>query len=243
MPWGLPVPISEMTEGVYDTVEQLNEGDIALCLFGLQPPDYPEIGPHQRLLLQHILNKGAKAVMIDFQWTMGGQMQDQLIIPKLDGVVYGENIVNIGYVPGGGTAQAQFAGDIWGVTQVDFYGNKFEDLPLMQEVHDLSDFAMIASCGIVVEAIGVIIVPSGLPAVRGTWAVDVPVELPNWKAGIYNGILAGSRGASEYGLMLGIVTRANSMMDAISSSHLFMLLLVVVGNAGYFIQRYKKEIE
>jgi hypothetical protein len=238
-PWGLPVPPSAMTIGVYTQLETLKPGDRVLCLFGLQPADLPEIGPQQQLLLQHIIKKGAKAVIIDFMYVFGGTLQDLYIIPKLSGVKYGENLVNIGWVPGLAVAQAKFYEDVWGVTQVDFYGKKFADLPLMNECHKISDFSMICSVGIVDEALGTIIAPSKLPTVRGTWAVGVTTETPYWKSGQYKGILGGSRGAAEYGNMLGILTRSNAMMDSISLSHLFIAALVILGNIGFFM-KYEK---
>jgi hypothetical protein len=238
-PLGLPVPVSEMTMGVYNALNEIKPGDNVLCLFGLQPPDVAEIGPHMQLLLQHIINRGGRAVIIDFQWTMGGVMQDQYILPKIKGLKYGENVVNIGWVPGGSAAQAKFAEDIWSVTQIDHYGNKFEDLPLMRECRKLSDFKLICSVGIVGEALGTIIMPSKLPAIRGVWAVSVAEEVPYWKAGQYKGILAGSLGAAEYGNLLGIKTRANAMMDAISASHIFILILVIMGNIIYLFKHYR----
>ena len=241
--FNLPVPVTDMTRGAYNAVDALKPGDRVLCMFGLQPADLPEMGPQDQVILQHVLNKGAKAVIVDFMYTTGGTLQDTAIIPNLKGVKYGVNLVNIGWVPGIETAIARFQSDIWGVTTLDFYGHRFQDLPLMNEVHKVSDFQLIAFTGQPGWTLGILIVPSHLPAIRGTWAVTVPDDIAYWKAGIYKGILAGSRGAAEYGNLIGVHTRANSMMDAISTSSVFIILLVILGNIGYVMQRRRKEVK
>ena len=60
---------------------------------------------------------------------------------------------------------------------------------------------------------------------------------PFLASGQITGLLGGLKGAAEYEILIqkpGMVQRG---MDAQSVSHLVIILLVILGNAGYFLRR------
>ncbi len=60
---------------------------------------------------------------------------------------------------------------------------------------------------------------------------------PYYDSGQIIGFLGGLKGAAEYEVLNGIPGSGVEGMDAQTIAHLFMILLVILGNLGYFLER------
>jgi hypothetical protein len=65
----------------------------------------------------------------------------------------------------------------------------------------------------------------------------VPMMTTFWRAGDMVGFLGGSRGSAEMELLIGEPGAALATTDTLSLSHVYLILLIIIGNLGYIIKR------
>ena len=73
--------------------------------------------------------------------------------------------------------------------------------------------------------------------VTGSTAVQAPELYPYLQSGQVRGLLGGMAGAAEYEKSTGVTGPATKGMDAQSSAHVFIMFLILLGNAIYFARR------
>jgi hypothetical protein len=54
------------------------------------------------------------------------------------------------------------------------------------------------------------------------------------------GLMSGLRGAAEYEMLLQQPSKGVAAMDALSASHLVMILFIIIGNIGYFVTKSRQ---
>ena len=79
----------------------------------------------------------------------------------------------------------------------------------------------------------------GVTIATGLSAVMVTTFTPYLDSHQLAGIIGGLKGAAEYERRLGIKGAGSRGMDAQSSAHLSIILLVLLGNVAYFAGRRK----
>ena len=111
--------------------------------------------------------------------------------------------------------------------------NRFEDF----------DFLFSASAGYpgTIEWVQYAVDPTNIPMSTGTTSIQVNEVMPYVQAGQVQGILAGMPGAAEYENLIGSPGIGTSGMDAQSVAHLVIVLFIVLGNLGYFIERSREK--
>lgn len=241
-PFSLPLSISEETESAYRIVENLEPGDVVLILPNYSPNAKAENHPQLEALMAHILNKpGVKIITASF-WEMG-----PLFVQELwnslgsEGLTYGVDYVDLGYVPGGETAMSAFASDIHKTFPVDQHGNSIEELPLMQSVRTAADITLIVSAESgtpgTPELVRQVQNPYGTRLIGCYSAQFAPTYMPYFDSGQVNGLLPGLRGAAEYELLSGEVGQGQKGFGSVTFSMLTVIGFVVLGNVIYFIDR------
>jgi len=157
------------------------------------------------------------------------------------GKQYGIDFVDLGYVPGGETAMSAFAGDVWKTFPVDYRKNPIDTLPIMANVKTAKDFSFLISIAAgspgVPEFIRQIQEPYKVPFAAGLVAITVPITMPYLQSGQMVGLLGGLRGAAEYEQLLDFKGTAVRAMDAISFSHLVVLVFVLIANIAFLASR------
>ena len=111
--------------------------------------------------------------------------------------------------------------------------NKFEDF----------DFLFSASAGYpgTTEWVQFAADPTDVPMSTGTTSIQVNDVIAYVNSGQVKGILAGMPGAAEYEELIGVPGIGTSGMDAQSVAHLVIVLFIVIGNIGYFIERNRSK--
>ena len=205
---------SEETQGVYDAIESLPAGSVAVLSFDFGPSTRTENEPHAKALLFHCEQRGLRMVAVAF-WASGAPLGHDILTEVLgenfeDSPEYGESIVFLGYIPGNEVGMQTFGDDTWSAKGTDHYGTAVADLPLMQEVRSAEDFDLWIelTSGTPGEQQVIQFVqgrhggPLALPVVVGATAVSVPGMMPFYYAGQIIGILNGLVGAAEYEWLL-----------------------------------------
>ena len=241
-PVGLPLSITRETRGIYDYIERLQPGSVVVVSFDYSPSSYAEQHPQAVAVMNHLMRKpGVKIICVAF-WEQGPIMAEE-ILNSIDthGKQYGVDFVDLGYVAGGETAMSAFAGDIHKTFPVDYRKNPIGSLPMMANVKTAKDISLLISIAAgspgVPEFARQIQGPYKVPFAAGLVAISVPIYMPYVQSGQMLGLMAGLRGAAEYEQLLGVKGKATVGMDAISFSHLVVLVFIVIANVAYFAGR------
>ena len=248
-PIGLPIPITTETNLFYKAVDELQPGDTVFYAFDAGSMTWMEQGLGATIVLRHILMKpGVRIVGA----TIGaeGPMFWDTTIAKLGGYSsfgkeYGKDVVWLGFFSGGETATSALGRDIRSATNgVDAYGATFETLQLMSEVNQATDFKILVVLsygGTWSTWMNQWQMPYGIKEYVIPLAGVVADMRPNIRAGQIQSIINGARGAAEYELLLHQPGRAAAGMDAQSLGHIYVGILIIVGNLAYLTTRGGKK--
>ena len=124
--------------------------------------------------------------------------------------------------------------------QTDRYGNNTSELPLLDGVRKLADFSYLAVVHDDATLDNWVIYGQQITGVRvGSLctAVMAPGSYPFLNAGQITGIVGGLKGGSEYEMLLGYRDDASEGMDSQSVIHIFLIVIMVLGNIAYLKTR------
>jgi len=238
-PLGLPVPIQEITKLSFDALDELSPGDLIAISFDYAGGSAAELYPQNLVMMKHALDKDLRIITIAF--AIGGPEMAEKCIRESgyeSAKEYGVDYVNLGYAAGFETAMSAFASDPHSLLAKDFYGTPLENIPIMDDFHNIEDLKFIAFTtstsqdhyirqwtGYSTKVVGCIqsLYFSVMNVYMGTGQI----------VGFINGL----RGSAEYELLSNHLGVGVMTMDQASVTHLYAILLLVVGNIGYFALR------
>jgi hypothetical protein len=166
-----------------------------------------------------------------------------------DSVMYGRDYVFLGWPPYWLAAVLRMGSDISQAYPADYFKNRTASLELMKRIKNYNDIGIVVSiAGSAIPQSYVTYVNTrfGVRIGAGSTAVSAPDFYPFLNTGQMSGMMAGLKGASEYEYLVNTkynlagATPATRGMSSQSIAHIAILLLVVVGNIGYFATRRKK---
>ncbi len=244
-PIGLPVPISAHTENFYSTVEAIPEGGIIWLDCAFQEGSWGELGPMVEATMRHSFNNNIR-VVLSAMWELGGRMaafalDNVLEDPAYEWVEYGEDVINLGFRPGGAAAVLRGATrDVYETyAGVDHDGNPLDDYTLGMEVErlhpDYVDFSVVYESGSPggQDWLQYVTEPTGLPMGIGIIAMSIPSAAAFVDAGQYEAMIPGGTGAAEYELLLDQPGEALAAQDVLSVGMLYVTLLIILGNIAW----------
>jgi hypothetical protein len=252
--FGVPVPpalVLPETQKYYDTIEEFandstrNQKLVILCAnygAGTMADNQTQL----EATMQHLMKRKLKFAIFAFS-TPQGREQGQLAADKYTakyGYVYGENYVNWGFRAPDSIVPLLKAAvrDVPGAFGNDIRGKPLAEVPVMQGIKTVNDI------GLIIEVASANTLPAWIeyfqrtgdepiPTLYCPTPVMAPEAFPFLKSGQLSGMMIGLKGAIEYeGLIQerGFGTRASA---SLSYSHLLIIFLVVLGNAGMFAAR------
>lgn len=238
----LPVDVTPEVRKVYEFVESLPPGTPILLSTDYGPSSMPELQPTLEALLTQAFRKNLRVVVMThttYQGIIVAQMGLDKIARKM-GKRYGTDYVLLGYRPGAAAVIINMGKDIRSVFDTDINGTPLDSLPALQGVKTLSDFGLVVS--LAATAAGDFWVIYGqsryhFPLALASTAVLSPGHYLYYNAGQVVGLIPALKGASEYEHLVGLVGPATLGMTSQAAVHAFLLLLIFVGNLGYFMAR------
>ena len=244
----LPVPVTDTTRAVYDFIENLPENSLVILSFDYSTSTVPELHPQATIVTQHVFMRPLKVLFVA-QWQDGPALTDAVLdaIDKGD-KQYGVDYATLGYIPNTATLIGMTA-DIHSFFPVDTRGNPTDTLPIIQRFPGARQAALVVTF---------VAGEPGLSAYLQYWQarLNIPVAAgavaslaPGFMA-FYNsrqivGVLISIRAAAEYEFLehdqyprvpIGLSGAASAMV-AQSTSHMLIVLMVVVGNVAFFVRR------
>ncbi len=239
-PLGLPVPIGQSTRDYKAAIDSLASGDVMWIISGLTVEMGVELTPGMTATANYARNKGINLILSS-PVPAGVEFAKQLVSQlKASGAVYGENVVDLGYLPGDEPTIAALLGDFHKAAPADFEGTPVADLPLMSTVKSGSD----------VDIMVVVTGDASAPDMytrqvkaypncmltfssQGTLWPKIQTYLPT---GQVKAAINSQRGAAEFELLTGLKGRAAAAMDATSIAWLTFVGLIIFGNVAHFLE-------
>jgi hypothetical protein len=255
LPMKLPVKVTRFTQLIYDEVDAALPADnpnakpILLAL-DYDPGTLAEVGPMAEALLRHMFAKKVKVIAISFLPTGAGLARDTLfrIAKEFPDVKEGVHFAWLGFTTPPAAVMQSIGKDIRDSYPEDHRGKKLDDIPLFKGVRNYDDIH------IVIDLAGNNFPESWIQnavsrfearfamGVTNVMAADLTPYIPQQAKGMITGL----RGAAEYERLIidnGYWNKAGDAlkgMDAQSITHVMIILLIVLGNLGYFLGRSKR---
>ncbi len=245
-PWGLPLKIGNEARKFYEMMDSVPAGGTIVIDVEYRTDAVVEMSPMLTLVFTQAMKKDLKAIV----WAgvdEGANLSQSLLTPLAEklGAQYGVNYINLGFKPfGDATLQKMVDNFPEAVAYSDISGKPLEQFPIMNGFTSVTKANLIVCLSNVtpspaMSTARMITIPRGTPLLVGCGSVAVPNEMPFFASGQYSGLISGLRGAAEYELLTGHPGPAIMGMDSQSAAHMLVILLIALGNLGYFLDKRK----
>lgn len=247
-----------LAKAVFDEIEVLKEGDPVLLAFDFDPGSEGELGPMATAFVRHCCEKKLKMYFIGL-WPVGPQMIDDNInkvikadFPRLE---YGKDYVNLGYKPGNEGVIKVIVTDLRELYTTDDKGTNVDQIEMMDGINSVQDFNLVinVSAGYVGTKEWVQYAatpyPEKIRLVSGCTGVQAPLLYPYIPQQL-KGLLGAIKGAAEYEKLVidkydreqgrepdGKYLEGIRRMGPQLVAHILMIVLIIVGNIIFFIEK------
>ncbi len=246
-PVTLPMRISPATQHFYDVIAGLPKGSIILVGASMGPGELSSVGPMVTAVAHQAFSRGLRLAVFDPNWDQGPTIVGNLIaqVAARMGKKYGVDWINLGFKAGGAAtlelaernlSQAARGVDANGAPLSSFPIMK--DLPALDHAHLGAVFALsVGSPGAPDFWLPYLTQRINVPLLVGPIDSYVPNYEPFVASGQFAAMLDGSRGAAQYESLLHYQGGATQAADGQTMAALYAVLLIVLGNLGYFAER------
>ena len=242
-PLKLPLFVSPPVKGFHDAIARVPDGSTVLMSCDYDPASRPELVPMTRTALRQLFDKNCK-IVVTVLWDGGPGLVDGVLREVADTYPskrYGVDYVNLGYKEGREAVMVLMGQGVANAFPRDYRGNVTRTLPLMQRVRDYSSFPLLVNISAgypgTKEWVQQVQARFHLPMVSGCTAVSAPEYYPYLQSGQLLGLLGGMAGAAEYEKTMNESGSATRGMDAQSMAHVFVAVMIVLGNVVQWTKR------
>jgi hypothetical protein len=232
----LPMPITNWTQTFYNKVNEVQPGDILIVHMGAGPEVRLNMWSAYKLILWQFIQKRPRIIWMT-TWPNAfpvGEMllNDPLIKDaiKMANYVKGVNFTDIGFVYGE-PALVNLAKDFHGFTENKFKGTWLDEVKDMNDIQYYLCFGASGDYHWAAKQISLIYKTK-------IFTVSDPGLFPThiiyMQAGNFYASIEGVTGSAEYELLTKHYGEAVGRMGIISMTHLAFVLIIIIGNIGYF---------
>jgi hypothetical protein len=240
--------VDSATKRIYDYVDKIEpNGRPLLISFDYDPQVAAELDPMARAVLRHCFARGVKVIGMSLA-PQGDAIGEGIMtqVSREFGKKNGVDYCYFGFRPGGTIIMLQMGVNVKKALPLDYYQTPYDSLPMMHNIHNYDDMALILSLAGSTYPVSWMIFAGTkfkIKIAAGQTAVMAPDNYPFLQTGQFIGQLGGMKGGAEYEQMIaeagyykkpGLASKA---MSAIAYSHLLIILLIILGNIGYFVSR------
>jgi hypothetical protein len=205
---------------------------------GSQAENWPQL----EAVCEHCLKRGTRFVIVSVGITaLGPELAQQVCegLSKKYGKTYGQDWVNLGYIPAGTTGMGflidALVKDLHTLFPRDLHGTPVARLPLMSRVRDIRDVHLVYSVTYAPSTDWVAFVRGqyGTPIAFGCMSIMGPYYYPLLDSAQLAGMLVGIRGAAEYETAIQAPRKGSKLIVPQAFAHLLIITFVILGNVGY----------
>lgn len=241
IPLNLPVLVSREARAYYAEIEKLSPGDVIIMSFDYEPDTMAELDPMAIATLRHAFRKDLRVIALT-TYAGGGGIAERLLgdAAREYGKTYGTDYVFLGYNPDWSATILRMGESIKATYPTDQYRHPSSELPLLEAVDKYSDTKLLVSIAASSLAEYWLIWAGGKyheRIITGSTAIQAVLIYPYYQTGQLSGFLGGLKGAAEYEKLIERDGAGVRGMDAQSMAHLLIVILIIVGNVGFFMQK------
>ncbi len=232
-------------------IDTLESDAAVLVAFDYDPTTSGEMDVLAQALVGHLMDRGARVVAVSLLPAGPATAQrvlDMLAAERLSETdSYGERYANLGYLPGQASGVRLLGLSIERALPRDFYGTPSIDLTVMEGVSGIQDFDLIVELAATQDTLRWWIeqasTPFNTPLAAGVSASVDPLARPYYETESDQlvGMVSGVPGAVIYQALYSgqesPVGESGARLDSQLAGHLIFILLLLVGNGVYFLQR------
>lgn len=244
-PLSLPVTTSPPVENVYKAVEELPPGTPVLVSVDYDPSTQPELSPMTTAVLRHCFSRDLPVIITVLHPGgpgLGLDISDK--VSKETGAVYGEDYVFLGYKVGSSAVILSMGQDFHISYPADYFNTPIDEIPLMKRVKNYGDIGLVITMsGSTFPEVWVAFAHEryGQKIAAGVTAVMAADYYPYLQTGQMVGLIGGLKGAAEYEKLINRPADGLKGMDAQTIVHLFVVVMILLGNIAFLlVQRAKK---
>ncbi len=254
----VPILVTNESRQIFAAIDELEEGATIFLSIDYDPNSLAELHPMTYAIMEHAFRRGVRIVITSLS-TNGPGMADEAIRAIADsvridreynGVMYpGREVVNgvdyafLGYKPYPAIVILAMGQDFRIPFPADYYGTPLEELPLMENVRNLSS----TECVIVITGTNIADMwlaygqaRQGFPLAFGLTGVSTAQYYPYLNSGQLFGLLGGMLGAAEYEQLADNPGLALDGMRVQLFLHWTIIIFIVIGNVGFFVTRKRR---
>jgi hypothetical protein len=254
--WSFAVPLYVTPEvrSVYDYVDNMTPGEVLMIGVDYDPSALAELHPMTYAITRQCFSKGIKLLLCCLHQN-GPGMVEQVIAQvaqeydKVNGVDY----VYMGYKPYPGITILAMGQNFRIPFPEDYYGTPLDSLPMMRNLTNFNNVSAIINVSAGSGTEYWINYANGRYNAKlaiGVTGVMTSDYYPFLQSGQIFGLIGGMKGASEYEFLAekaGYISRekgqlvASKSMPIQTTTHVVIILFIVIGNVGYFMSKRKKQ--
>ena len=224
-------------------VDSIPAGSVVMVSFDHEASTVAEVRPLATALVRHLFSRNIRIIGLSL-FAEGTAIGHQVLtlVAEEYGKKYGEDWVFLGFRPQYQAAILGIGENLANVFPRDYTGRMASELPLLKEVTNYAQVAMVVSVAdgdLAYAWVDYAHTRYNARVAAMVPAVMVTSYMPYYASGQLAGLVNGLKGAADYERLLGKPGAAIRGMDAQSLAHVVILLLVVAGNAAYWWGRKK----
>lgn len=230
-PIGLSVPITEGATKAYESINSLVAGSNVVFAISTNPGSAAEHAAMGPAILKHLVRNKIRIAFIPTGSQATAYVADYVNQAKKLGYTEGTDFLNLPFRAG----DEKFVASL----QTGFKSvyKELPSSPLWDSIEDIKSFSMwidISGGQSQMWAIAHIGDPSKIPVVSGVNS-NMIMNLEQYlKSGQLSGLLGGLAGGAQYEVLSGVLGSGVAGMDAQGFGYLWIILLLILGNIGYF---------
>jgi hypothetical protein len=228
---------------MHDYIDSLPEGSVLMISFDHEASSLPEIRPLALSLLRHAFSRGHKLIGIALlaEGTGIGYRLMNQAAAEYDRE-YGNDYVYLGFKPQYIAAILAMGESIPETFPEDYPGRPYESFAMLQGIEDYSDIdgvISVADGSMVTHWVEYGTARYGVRVSAFVAAAMVTTYDPYVASGQMYAMVGGLRGAAEYEKLIGVGGSGRRGMLAQTSAHVYVIILIIIGNIVYFVSRSK----
>jgi hypothetical protein len=240
----MPLTVMPEVKGVYDTIENLptDGSKVVIVSIWWNAGTKAENQTQVEVIARHLFMRGVPFMLMPWD-QQGTKIADKAVADIAAELhkQYGKDWINIGYRPGYlDQILPALAQNPWKTLGNDQNGTPMSKIPMMQKVKSVDNFGLVVEttpAGTLPAWISRFNQPFKIPLAYAPTAVMVPEGYNYVDSHQVVGMLPGLVGAAQYDELLHHRGFAARGANALSFAHALIIVLIILGNLGYFLSR------
>ena len=239
------ITVSPDTQKMFDYIDSLPAGSTVIVSFDHEASSLPEMRPLGLAILRHLFSRNHKLIgvaLLAEGTGIGFRLMQQTAEEYQK--QYGSDYVFLGFKPQYIAAILSMGESIESTFPEDYLGNATSQLPLLDETKNYSNVAGVVSLAdgsLTTHWIEYGRARYGIQVSAAVAAAMITTYDPYLASGQLRAMVSGLRGAAEYERLIQRVGSGGRGMLAQSGAHLYIIILIIIGNVAYFRSSLRRE--